>query len=244
MKCVSPPELGDYQLLMYLDGEADSPVIEHLASCPYCRQQADQLARLQNTLTARLFRLGCPSTLELGDYQLGMLPSGQARAVKRHLKDCLFCTRELDQLRLYLGEAPTPVKADLLEKARVLVARLVNESLNLHFPGETGLAPAYAGLRGEARSPLTFQADGILIIVDFQPTTSDRNKINGQIAAEDQSRWTGAQVELRQQDSLQLVAGVDDLGGFHFTNILSGLTELRITPPDGPIILLNFEILI
>jgi hypothetical protein len=227
---------------MYLDGEADSTVSVHLASCPYCRQQADQLARLQNTLTARLFRLECPSTIELGDYQLGVLPSTQSREVKRHLDHCLLCTRELDQLRLYLSEAPVPVKTNLLEQARVLVARLIDESLNLHIPGATGLAPAYATLRGEFRGPFTYQADGILVIVDFQPTTNDRYKINGQIAADDQLRWTGAQVELRQQETFQLVTEVDDLGGFHFTGTLSGLTELRIIPTDGPIILLNFEI--
>ncbi len=144
--CVSPPALDDQQLLAYLDGEGNQSIGAHLEKCPSCRERAGEIARLQNKLTARLYRLTCPSPIELGDYQMGLLPSSQRMAIAQHLRECPHCMRELAQLRSYLSELAPPPRTSILEGVRVLVARLTGEGGRA--AGGTTLAPAYAGLRG------------------------------------------------------------------------------------------------
>ncbi len=247
MNCISPPELDDGQLLTYIDGEADEEVATHLERCSYCRQKARHLARLQDRLTARLYRLPCPSPAELGDYHLGMLPTAQATAVAQHLRECPHCTREVGQLRDYLRELAPDPEVSPLERVRaaaikVLIAHLVSGGKGEERPT---LAPAFAALRGEARGPVTLEADGILIVLDVQPAAEGRVTILGQVAADDQDRWTGAVVELRQAGTLQMTATVDDLGAFRCEAVSPGPTEILITPSSGNAVLVpNVEIVV
>jgi len=142
MNCISPPELEADQLLTYLDGEADQGTISHLEDCEYCREKANSLARLQDRLSSRLYRITCPSSLELGEYHLRILPPSQMLIVAQHVRECPHCGRELAGLEAYLAEpAPPP---GLLEPARVLIAQLVG--------GQSG----FPVLRGEAKGPLVF----------------------------------------------------------------------------------------
>ena len=102
-----------------------------------------------------------------------------------------------------------------------------------------------AALRGEGKGPITFEADGILIVLDVQPAAEGLVRILGQVAADDQDRWTGASVELRQVGMLQMAATVDDLGAFRFEGVLPGSTEFLITPLSGDAVLVpNVEIVV
>ena len=233
MNCVSPPELDDKLLLACLDGEADQEAVTHLQRCSYCREKARQLARLQDRLTARLFRLTCPSPTELGEYHLGLLASAQAATVARHLGECPHCAREVAQLKGYLRELAPVVEPGLMERVKVLVARLVGGEQRDRLPGEPAFAPAFVAIRGANHGPITLEADGILIVLDVQPATQGRVNILGQIAADDQDRWTGALVELSQAGALQLTTTVDDLGAFHCAGIPPGSTEIKIISSDG-----------
>ena len=236
MNCVSPPALDDSQLLASLDGEAGPQVTEHLARCPYCRLRAAQLGSLQNRLTARLYRLTCPSPLELGDYHLGLLRNEQRAAIAAHLLECPHCTRELAELRSYLRELAPPFEPGPLERVKVLIARLVGG-------GTGGLAPAYAMLRGGSQGPVTLEADGILIILDARPAGDGAHvSLTGQVAADEQDRWTGASIELRQEEARRCTAVIDDLGAFTCGGLLPGPYELRIQPSSGPLVLANFEV--
>jgi hypothetical protein len=58
-------------------------------------------------------------------------------------------------------------------------------------------------LRGETKGPLTFEANGMVIVLDIQSANDGTVKILGQIAAQDQDQWTGAQVESRHGDKPQ-----------------------------------------
>ena len=247
MNCVSPPELDDRQLLTYVDGEADRNVATHLEQCSYCLEKARQLARLQKRLTRRLYRLTCPSPAELGEYHLGMLDAAQGATIAQHLQECPHCTREVAQLRSYLSELAPTVEFSPLERVRVaavkvLVARLIGGGQE---DARLALAPAFAGIRGDARGPITLEADGILIVLDVQPTAEERVTILGQIASDDQDRWTGAVVELRQADELRITATVDDLGAFRCEAFPPGPTEILITPSSGNAVLVpNVEIVV
>jgi len=242
--CVSPPELDDRQLLMFLDGERPAHVSVHLEQCPYCRERSRKLAGMQNYITTQLYRLSCPTSVELGDYVLGMLPSSQAAVITAHLHDCSHCTREVSQLTDYLGELLPARKVSPLEQVKVLVARLIGEIGPDKLYGGMTFAPAYATLRGEAPKAITMQADGILIVFEVQPAASGQVTFLGQLNADEQDRWTGARVELRQAGALLASVSVDDLGAFRFEDILPGATELQIIPVSGPVVLANIEIVL
>jgi anti-sigma factor RsiW len=244
MNCVSPPALEDRQLLAYLDSEAGPGVAAHLEACAYCRARAGELASLQAGLTARLYRLTCPSPEELGDYYLGMLPVRRAATVADHLQECPHCSSESAQLQDYLVEFGPSLKTGLVDQVKVLVARLVGEKRESRQFGDVSFAPAFAMLRGDAQGPITLEADGVLILLDVQPGADGRATILGQVAAEEQERWTGAAVELRQGGALQGTTSIDDLGTFRYEGVLPGKAELQILPTGGPIVLANIEVIV
>jgi hypothetical protein len=235
MNCISQPSLDEGQLVSYIDGGADDSVVTHIAQCPYCQNRVGQLARLQNRLRARLFRAHCPSAMQLGDYHLGLLPASQALMVAQHVRGCPHCRREVQQLGMYLKDLQSPI--GVVEAIQVLVAKLVNGS------SETGLHSMTPALRGHRKGPLQFAAEGVLIVLDILPASEGKMNILGQLAADNQDNWTGAQVELRQGDMIQFSTQVDDLGAFRAENIPSGLKELRITPESKSIVVVsNFEL--
>jgi hypothetical protein len=235
MTCVSPPELNDRELLTYIDGEADHRVVAHLERCPYCRQKAHHLARLQDRLTARLYRFTCPSPVELGEYHVGLLPRDQAAAVARHLTECPHCTREVTQLRGYLAELATAMEPSPLERikerARVLVARLVNGGWEAGLLGQPALAPAYAGVRGEEREPYLYQADEVQIAIEVQGDAErlDRKVILGLVIGTEPS---GVEAHLWQADQHVAVVPVDELGNFVIPDLAPGSYELILSGPE------------
>jgi len=227
MNCISPPELSDRQLLEFLDGEAEPETTHHLGICQYCSNRADALARLQNGLTARLYRITCPSPLELGEYHLRILPSPQMLVIAQHVRACPHCEAEVAQLENFLQDltmdmkpAPTPV--------RVLIARLLGGS------GE-GRAPIPA-LRGEQKGPIILEAEGVVITLDVEPGSDGQGSMLGQVAADDQDQWTNASVELQQADLPPQTTSLDDLGAFRFETVRPGATRIMITSTEGVVI--------
>ncbi len=196
--CVSPPELSDEQLLAYLDHpEANQEIGLHLKICTYCQEKAETLERFQKTLTTQLYRIDCPSPLELGEYHLRMLPASQMLVISQHVRECPHCASEVAQLEEYFLGDLAPMENSLLGQAKVLIAKLVGG-------GDLTFTPTPAALRGEGKGPITFAAEGIIIVLDIQPTTEGRANILGQVAADHQDDWTGALVELRRNNLLQI----------------------------------------
>src|SRR5687768_1700118 len=228
MKCITSPALENVEIAKYVDGEADEAVIAHIQQCPFCNERARQWTLLQNRLKKQFYRANCPTPMELGDYHLGYLPDPQKLVVSGHLRECLLCKREVAVLEDFLNSLSP--ESGLLGAAKVLVARLMGSQ------AENGLAPA---LRGEAKGPLTFEGDGIVIVLDIQPTKEGKVNIFGQVAAEDQEQWTEAVVELRHSNKLQASTSVDDLGAFRIENIEPGSKELWMILKDGSLILVS-----
>jgi len=230
MKCITSPALDDSQIVSYIEGEADESVGAHIKKCPYCSERAAQWTLLQNSLRKQLYRVTCPTPLELGDYHLGFLPDPQKLVVAQHVRECPLCRREMAELEDFLNElAP---KAGVIEKAKVLIARVIG--------GENGFT---AVLRGEVKGLLTLEADGIVIILDIQQADGGMVNILGQMAADDQDKWTEALVELSQGGKLEFSTTVDDLGAFHTEGIIPGSKELRIISKDSSLIVVsNFEV--
>jgi hypothetical protein len=230
MKCITSPALDNVEIAMYVDGEADEATIAHIKQCPFCNERAQQWTLLQNRLRKQFYRVNCPTPVELGDYHLGLLPAPQALVVSQHLRECLLCKQEVAVLDDFLtGLAP---ETSSLGAAKVLVARLLAT--------QPDLAPA---LRGEVKGPLTLEVDGIVIVLDIQPGDPGMFNILGQVAADDQDRWTGALVEFRQDSELKSSSTVDDLGAFRTENMVPGSKELRIIPKDGSLVVVSNFIL-
>lgn len=235
-------KIEDRHLLAYLDGEADAETAARIESSPEHLARANELRRMQDRLRAKLLRLDCPESLELGEYQLGYLKRKQAKVIERHLAECPHCRRELEQLRAFLKEEKPQAMQGLLDGVKVLIARLVGQGGEAGVPGGLRLSPAYATLRGGSQGPVTLEADGVLILLDFQPGGEGGVDLLGQVAAGDQGHWTGAAVELRRDGTLVLSTALDDLGAFRGKALEPGLIELSITASGGPVVLANFEI--
>lgn len=245
-RCVSPPELDEHLLLRYLDGERNADVMTHLNKCSFCRERGRKLAQLQNRLAAQLYRLTCPTSIELGDYLLDLLPGSQSQLIAKHLRECPHCTKEIAQLKDYIMDLSPAAKPGLLDQARVIIARMIGgiqpgELLSGQLGG-AALAPAYATLRGGDQGPITLQADGILIILEIEPAAEGRIAVIGQLASDEQDSWIAAKVELFENGELLASDSLSDIGAFRFEGILPGAVELKITPRSGPIVLANIAI--
>jgi hypothetical protein len=237
MNCIFPPELTDLQLLAYLDDpDSNEGTARHLEQCPHCRERVKALASFQQGLKTRLYRSTCPSPLELGEYHLQMSSAAQRLAIAQHLRECPFCTQEIAELGMFLGEIGS--RAGILEPVKILIAQLVGGA-------QTNPAPGLSALRGEIKGPLVFAADGIVITLDVQSGLNGHVSIQGQVAADDQDQWTGAVVRMQQADNLKWDASLDDMGAFGFEEVPPGSINLKITSPNGTEIqILNIDITI
>jgi hypothetical protein len=235
MKCISSPALDDTQIVAYIEGEADDGVVAHIRECAFCNEKATEWSHLQNGLQRQLYRITCPTSIELGDYYLGLLSDSQKLVVTQHVRQCPLCRQEVVRLEGFLGDLDRG--DDPLGTAKMIIARIIS--------GTTGESvPTLTALRGESTGPITLEGDGIVIILDFQPTNQAKINLLGQVASENQDQWTGAVVELYQDGKQEFSTTVDDLGAFHAEGIMPGFKELRIVSKNGSFtVVSNFETL-
>ncbi len=233
MTCISPPPLDETTLLMYLDGEASRQIVEHIEKCPHCHQRAERLAHMTNNLKTRLFRATCPTSVELGEYHLGMLSQDQTASVAEHLGICPHCRQELEQLESYMADLEPTLEPSRLtqvkERVKVLIANLIDRG----GAAGPGLTPLPAGIRGDdEEGPRTYQADDIEIMLDVQADTDqpDRRVILGLITGLDTP--DDMEVHVWRADQLLTTAGVDDLGNFSVPNLAPATYELIVSGPD------------
>jgi hypothetical protein len=231
MNCISPPGLEDTKLLAHLDGVADHETESHLEQCKYCNERAKALARQQNRLMTRLYRIDCPSPLELGEYRLQLLTESRMQDIKQHLNVCPHCEWEVAELTPDVS--PNMFKrlwiliVGLFGRFQMMLRQLRKETREVWSPG----IPALSALRGGENGPITLVTDGIPIILDFQSSSFGQLSIHGQVAVDDYELWNGTTVELRQTDAPQRKTLLDDLGAFRFEEARPGLTQIKISDP-------------
>ena len=114
MNCTAPPALAAVDLAIYLDGEADAAVVQHIATCPACRANATTLAEQQLTLFDQLYRSNCPTPEELRDDQVGLLDRADRSNLALHLARCPHCTRERFMLQAFMAEVRRQYSPHLL----------------------------------------------------------------------------------------------------------------------------------
>jgi anti-sigma factor RsiW len=107
MECSESGAIREEELLAYIDGLPVRPaVLRHLACCQHCSSRLATYQRMDRKLIQRLYRWDCPSNQILGEYQLGLLSSGQTADVQAHLKRCVLCAAEVVTLTNFLTNDP------------------------------------------------------------------------------------------------------------------------------------------
>lgn len=193
------------------------------------------MANLEDQMKQILYRLDCPSSTELGEYQLGMLPEGRTSLIRKHLAECPHCSRELKGLESFLRELQPDLEYSLGERIQVLIAELL--------PGlSTGsqARPVY-GVRGEMEDLRVYQADDVQISIHLErdPRREGFYSLFGLATGLEPEGiaahlWRGG----KEISAVQL----DELGNFIFSSVESGVYELMLSGPELEILVQNLAI--
>ena len=232
--CINPTEIKEGDLMAYVNGTANEAVVQHIRRCPACARQAEELAALQSTLTAKLYRFSCPTPDQLIAYQQGELRGSEKLVVVQHLRQCPHCARELAALareeRMGLGER---VRAAI----KVLDAVLVTPQLQA------------AGVRGAPgatrRTPQVYRAGEIEIIVSqtSSRTHPRRWDLSGLMHVGGRVPETigRAKAELYQGEGLIAIAVVSPRGHFTFRAVEPGGYDIRLAWGDREVRVKNMD---
>lgn len=244
MACVSPPELENRELLAYLDGEGGREVVEHLQRCPHCRERAQQLAQFQDYMIVRMYRAECPSSTELGEHYLGVLPGERTEAIALHLAECPLCKHEVDQLRTYLADLEPGLETSPFEQvkehAKILIARLVDGLEGGQVSEKPGRILAFAGLRGE-EGACVYEVGNIQIAIEVQDDTErpGRKAILGLVIGAEPA---GMRAHLWQEERCIVTVPVDELGNFVIPGLVSGIYELILGGPEVEVYIQELQV--
>ena len=181
------------------------------------------MEHIDQALTAKLYRVTCPSAEELGEYHLQMLPGERATAVAQHLRTCPHCVQELTQLETYLRELAPELTYTLRERVQIWIAQRLPSDLT----GQPGFAPALA-LRGEVEEPLMYEAGDYQLNLEIQedPAQSGRKAILGLLLGAEEVDFAA---QLWQNGRRLQTTTVDDLGNFVFAAVPSGTYDLILS---------------
>ncbi|NLS76446.1 MAG: carboxypeptidase regulatory-like domain-containing protein [Chloroflexi bacterium] len=237
MSPINKPHPTDAELLAHLD-EAEPEVAAHLEGCHDCRERAERLRRLERQLAAKLDRADCPSSLELGEFHLRVLPSEREASVARHLAECPRCRREVAQLVAYQAQAPLAPEPGLLDRlfegARVLWARRVSRAT------AAALAPAYRG--AEAAAPAIYQAEEARLIIEAEPDPArpGRFVVTGLVTGAE--ALGAAEVQLWLAGEPAGRAPVGEVGDFALEGLAAGSYTLVLAAPGAEIRVRNLVV--
>lgn len=233
-------EITDEKLLAYLDGEAESQIAAQIEESTEHLNRAKELARLQNRLMTRLYRRICPESTELGEYHLNLLSKKHAWAIKQHVAECPHCSRELAQLREFLGEERPTLEPALAEQMKELVAQLVSGPRKGGLSGVIGQSPVF-GLRGDKQDAQIYEADGVQVIIDIQKD-AERPSLKNMLGLITGIRAQAYQINLYFEGEPVANTQVDDAGNFVVSAISSGEYQLTISGPGVEIQILSLRI--
>ncbi|MEJ2600936.1 MAG: zf-HC2 domain-containing protein [Anaerolineales bacterium] len=194
------------------------------------------MAKLENQLSKALYRAFCPETLELGEYQLGMLSSQQANKIQTHLAECPHCQAELAQLKSFQKEVEADLETSLADRVRIWIA----ERIQPGTAANSGPQLAF-GLRGEVSGVHFYQAGEAQISLEVQddPSTPGRKALVGLVLRDEAAEL---QAHLWQADQAVARAEVDELGNFTLHELEPGQYELFLSGPDVEIQIKDLEI--
>lgn len=193
------------------------------------------MADLEDQMKQTLYRLNCPSSTELGEYRLGMLPEGRTAFIRKHLAECPHCSRELKGLETFLEDLRPDLEYSLGERIQVLVAELLP---GLSTGGQA--RPAF-GVRGEMDDLRVYQADGVQISIHLErdPQRAGYYSLFGLATGLEPE---GVEVHLWRGGKEVGAAQLDELGNFIFSSVEGGVYELMLSGPELEILVQNLAI--
>lgn len=181
--------------------------------------------RKMNT-KSRLFRVTCPDSLMLGEYQLGLLAESAQQQIQQHLETCPHCRQELRQLANYLPDPVLDHTPGISQRLKIWLAEKI--------PAGGGFTPEPAfALRGDdaGTEPLFYQAGDTQLTLEIQedPEHPGYKTILGLLLS---AQMENMAAQLWQEGRPLACKEVDDLGNFIFDNLAPGPYEIIITGPD------------
>ncbi|HFQ93645.1 MAG TPA: hypothetical protein ENK32_06525 [Anaerolineae bacterium] len=199
------------------------------------------MATIEHQLTTRLYRIICPDPLRLGEYQLDLLPSGPNKHIKRHLKHCPHCRRELRQLTNYLPDPLLDHAPSLSQRIKIRIAQRVSSepAPDMPLPGR----PTFA-LRGEEddAGPLFYQAGDVQLTLEVQddPEHPGYKMILGLVLGTALSKM---EAHLWQGERPLTANPVDESGNFIFSRLAAGQYDLILAGSDVEIHVPDLQIM-
>lgn len=227
--------ITDADLFAYLDGSADSNLVERIEQSDAHQQRALMLAQEQAYLRAHLYRHNCPDTLELGEYFLGYLSRSRAAEIKAHLHQCMYCTHELVSHRKFLEE--TEPQATLWDKIKIFVAQ---QAPPFDTPGN--LQPAFNMRGAEDSQPTIYTTEEgtqIALRVQEDIAQSGRKMLTGLATGPSISTM---QVSIWMEGKHVRTVAIDQLGNFVLAGLEPGDYELILKDADLIIHIQTFTI--
>lgn len=261
MECSKPGVVRDEELLAYLTGEQVRPVvIRHLASCTACAARLKRYKYIDLTLTSKLSRWDCPSSLILGEYEQGLLAPEHERMIGKHIRLCQPCATELAELQQFMAYdlipayspspaslvSQTPPVTSLIEPAlqwlhgqadagvRWIVAVLVTPQPRLVFQRE--IAPTSTWPRRYVAEDLTIS----LQLESERPgSTGSGLQLIGFVNREGAPLQIlqGTPVVLSQAGRVLETQEIDDLGNFVLSSIPQADYRLELKFPERTVVI-------
>lgn len=217
-------------LLAWLDGAAPKDVDDHLLACAYCRARAGVLAGIEGNLMSALFRVDCPTTELLGEFQLGLLDRLERDPIAEHLKTCPYCTNELEMLEGYLVLVGSEIEPRKSDGIRTIIARLL--PLNGFSSNQIqALTPATLGVRGSHKPQAIYEAQGTQLAMSISSNPEHRGfmDIFGIITGQSEKY---SDVYIKSGEHIISKGVVDATGQFTLEGIPTGTYSLMLESAD------------
>jgi hypothetical protein len=184
---------------------------------------------IEYQLTGTLYRAFCPESIEIGEYHLGMYAGERADQIQRHLKECPFCTRELDQLQAYLEIVARYLQITPVNQARNWIALRISMD---QFQKEAKLNQALQIAQpGAYEYPLIYQAGEAYIMIQQEndPGSPDRMLLRNHVVGIDPDEMSAYLWSMGNQAA---ATEVEENGLFIFLGLEPGTYELILTKPQ------------
>lgn len=221
--------LEDWELDRVADGEGTPEMHRTLAQSVADQQRLVEIKREEFLLRQTLFRADCPSTLLLGEWQLGMVPTEQAHPLQSHITHCPHCAAELAQIQSAMN-APvslTPTREPILRR---LVMKL--ESLLDEVAGTTAASPV--ALRGETWSGLYTSGDYMISLTKRR--AKNGYSLQGSVIMPDPAARGQAQLTLKQNETVIVKSPLSAAATFAFDQVPPGRYELIVTTASSELV--------
>lgn len=209
---------------------------------------------IENRLKAILFRNDCPSKMDLGEYELGLLSSQRREELDSHLAVCPHCSADLVQMRQFMALPAVGIesvkreveqKSPLLERIRVIFVDLLSPPSGMQRTAS--LQPVLRGAENNMRTQV-IETDAYVISLSALEDESSllKQKIIGDIMplSDDDETFQNWSASLWRSGTLVTSTAVNDDSYFIINDVQlrEKPHELILSGPKVEIHLQNLQI--